>query len=85
MSIINIILWIVFGAIAGWLAGKIMKSERGLIGNIILGIIGSFVGGWVAGLLNIDTATGFNFVSLLIAIGGACLVIFLGRLLIKDR
>jgi uncharacterized membrane protein YeaQ/YmgE (transglycosylase-associated protein family) len=80
MSIENIILWIIFGALAGFLAGKIMKSTNGLIANVILGIVGSFVGGWFAGQLGIVTATGFSLVSLLIAIGGACVVIFIARL-----
>lgn len=80
MSIENIILWIIFGALAGFLAGKIMKSSNGLIANVILGIVGSFVGGWLAGQLGIATAMGFSLVSLLIAIGGACVVIFIARL-----
>jgi len=58
MSFENIILWIIFGALAGFLAGKIMKSSNGLIANVILGIVGSFVGGWLAGQLGIATATG---------------------------
>lgn len=83
MSLINIVLWIIFGALAGWLAGLIMKSERGLIGNVILGIIGSFVGGWVASLLGINVADGFSIGSLLVAIGGACLVILVVRAVAK--
>ena len=54
------VLWIIFGALAGFLAGKIMKSSNGLIANVILGIVGSFVGGWLAGQLGIATATGFS-------------------------
>ena len=83
MSIENIILWVIFGAIAGWAGGKLMGSEGGLVRNVILGIIGSFVGGFLAGQLGIDVSAGFNFVSLLVAIVGACVVIFLGRLLVK--
>lgn len=83
MSLINIVLWILFGALAGFLAGRIMKSERGFIGNVILGIIGSFVGGWVGSLIGIDASGAFSIGSLLIAIGGACLVIFVVRLISK--
>lgn len=83
MSITNIILWIIFGAIAGWAAGLLMGNQGGLIRNVILGVIGSFVGGWLAGQLGIDVKAGFNFVSLLVAIAGACLVILVGRLLFK--
>lgn len=83
MSLINIILWILFGALAGFLAGRIMKSERGFIGNVILGVIGSFVGGWVSSLIGIDASGAFSLGSLLIAVGGACLVIFVARLVMK--
>lgn len=83
MSILNIITWIAFGALAGWLAGLIMNSKRGFIGNAILGIIGSFVGGWVAGRLGIDTAGAFSFSALLVAVGGACLVTIVARFLGK--
>ncbi|HEU0085806.1 MAG TPA: GlsB/YeaQ/YmgE family stress response membrane protein [Candidatus Paceibacterota bacterium] len=46
----NILLWIIFGGIAGWLASVIMGSDVGLgiVGNIIVGIIGAFIGGWIA-------------------------------------
>ncbi len=79
--LVNILLWILFGAIAGWAASKLMGSANGLVTNAILGIIGSIVGGFVAGLLGIDVNAGFNIVSLLVAIGGACLVIFFARLI----
>ena len=43
-----VIIWLVIGAIAGWLAGLIMTGDGfGLIGNIIVGIIGAFVAGWL--------------------------------------
>lgn len=45
----NIILWIVFGGIAGWVASMIVGNDAGLgvIGNVIVGIVGAFIGGWV--------------------------------------
>ncbi len=46
----GIIIWLVIGAIAGWLAGQIMKGGGfGLVGDIIIGIIGSIIGGWIFG------------------------------------
>jgi len=43
-----LIIWVVIGAVAGWLAGQIMTGGGfGLIGNIIVGIIGAFVAGWL--------------------------------------
>ena len=48
----NIILTLLFGAIAGWLAGFfVIKDNGGLIWNIIIGLLGGFVGGWLLGLL----------------------------------
>jgi uncharacterized membrane protein YeaQ/YmgE (transglycosylase-associated protein family) len=86
MSLISIIIWLIIGAFVGWLAGLIMKSEGGLLYNIILGIVGSAVGGFVAGQLRIGTGAGlFNtpitLVGLIISVAGACLVVFLVRLI----
>jgi uncharacterized membrane protein YeaQ/YmgE (transglycosylase-associated protein family) len=51
MSIESLLVFIVIGAIAGWLAGLIVKGYGfGLLGNIIVGIIGAFIGGWLLGL-----------------------------------
>jgi len=81
--IIQILLLLLFGAVVGWIAGLIMKSRKTLIMNIICGIVGSFVGGFIASLLGFGDFGGtfsFNIVNILIAIGGACLVIFVVRL-----
>ncbi len=76
--IINLILWIAFGGLAGFIGSKLMGSSNSLITNVILGIIGSVVGGFVAGFLGISNE-GFNLVSLLVAIAGACIVIWFAR------
>ena len=48
MALEEIIVWLVIGAIAGWLAGLIMKGYGfGLIGNIVVGIIGAVIAGWL--------------------------------------
>ncbi|MGI6239396.1 MAG: GlsB/YeaQ/YmgE family stress response membrane protein [Christensenellales bacterium] len=76
----GIILWIIFGALAGWIASKIMKRDAGMgaLANIIVGIIGAGLGGWIAStFLGTEGVTGFNIWSLLIAIGGACLVLLI--------
>ena len=52
--LLNLVLWAIFGAIAGWIASKIVGGDNTLGVNIILGIIGAVVGGFVAGLLGID-------------------------------
>ncbi len=73
--ILNILVWLVFGALAGWAASKLMKSEQGLVTNVVIGIIGSVVGGFLARIIGIKT-DGFSIGALLIAIGGACLLIW---------
>lgn len=77
----NIILWIVLGALAGWIAEMIMDSSHGLLENIILGIIGAFLGGFIMNLLGFTGITGFDVYSLIVAVVGAVIVIYLGRLL----
>lgn len=76
----NILIWIIFGAIVGWIASIIMKtSRRGLLRNIIVGLVGSALGGWIASLFNIGSIETFTFEGFAIAIGGAVLLIWLLR------
>ncbi len=50
MTLTAIVLWLVIGAVAGWLAGQLMRGRGlGLVGNIVVGISGAFVGGWLLG------------------------------------
>lgn len=77
----NILLWIILGAVAGWLADVIMASSHGMIEDIILGIIGAFVGGFVMNFFGQPGVTGFNLYSLIVAVVGAVILVLLGRLL----
>ncbi len=79
----NIILWIVLGALAGWIASMIAGTDarQGAIGNIVVGILGAIVGGWLMqmfGQSDADLGT-FNLYSLLVAIGGAALLLWVYR------
>jgi uncharacterized membrane protein YeaQ/YmgE (transglycosylase-associated protein family) len=74
----NILLWVIFGALAGWIASIIMKTnaEQGALGNIIVGILGAFLGGVILSIFTgSDGITGFNISSLLTAILGAVLLL----------
>lgn len=79
----KILTTLLIGAIAGWLAGKIMGCRGSLFRNILLGLVGSVVGGAVAGLLNIYAGSWIG--SILISAAGACLCIFLTRKLRQRR
>lgn len=73
-----ILLWIVFGALVGWIASIIMKTneEQGAIGNIIVGIVGAFIGGGLSSLLGGPDVSGFDLGSLIIATIGAVILLF---------
>lgn len=68
---------LIMGALVGWIAGKVMNTDGGLLRNIVVGVIGSFVGSFVFDLLGFY-AYGF-FANLLVSVVGACLFIWLGR------
>ncbi|WP_019447529.1 GlsB/YeaQ/YmgE family stress response membrane protein [Cupriavidus sp. BIS7] len=77
----GLIAWIVIGAIAGWLAGVVVKGGGfGLIVDIIVGIAGAFIGGWLAGVLGISTGGGW-IVSIITALVGAVILLFVIRLI----
>jgi uncharacterized membrane protein YeaQ/YmgE (transglycosylase-associated protein family) len=75
---VGLISWIIFGALAGWVASKITGHDEsmGAFANIIVGIIGSVVGGAVMSLIGKTGVDGFNISSFLVAVGGAVLVLW---------
>ena len=75
----GIITWIIFGLIAGALAKLIKpgKDAGGWIATCFLGIIGAVVGGWVSTFFGMGKVTGFNFGSLIIAVAGSLIVLFI--------
>lgn len=75
----GIISWIIVGGLAGWIAGKIMNTgaSMGIIANIIVGIIGGFVGGILVGFLGGTGITGFNLWSILVAILGSVVLLWI--------
>ncbi len=81
----GILTWIVMGLIVGVLAKIIMpgKDPGGFFITILLGIAGAFVGGFIGSVLGLGAVTGFNIGSLLLAIGGAVILLLLYRMITK--
>jgi len=81
----GILSWIVMGLIVGILAKLIMpgKDPGGIIVTILIGIAGAFIGGFVGSRLGLGTVTGFNLVSILLAVGGAIILLILYRIIKK--
>lgn len=78
------IIYILIGALAGWLAGVIMKGGgSGLIMNCILGIVGSILGGWLLGLLGVHFAGDVG--QFITAVIGAAVVIWLASLVTRKK
>ncbi|MDX1947263.1 MAG: GlsB/YeaQ/YmgE family stress response membrane protein [Pirellulaceae bacterium] len=82
----GILSWIVLGLVAGLLAKFIMPGNDpgGILLTIVLGIVGAIVGGYLSTLLGYGSLTGFDLRSLMIAIGGA-LVLLIGYRVVASR
>lgn len=79
----NFIIWIIFGAIAGFVADLVMSSDHGMVEDIILGIVGAFVGGFIMNFFGQSGITGFNLYSIVVAVIGAIVLITIGRAIHK--
>ncbi len=74
----GIVSWLVVGAIAGYLAGMLVKGDEslGVIGHVALGVVGALVGGFIAGqLTGGDYVTGINITTIVVAVIGAVVVV----------
>lgn len=78
--IVNIIIYLAIGALVGWLAGRIMKTKTGIIGNILVGVIGGVIGGQLLGGLFSFLGTFGGFITSVI---GAILLLFVIKLIKK--
>ena len=81
----GVLSWIAMGLIVGLLAKLVMpgKDPGGIIITILLGIAGAFFGGFIGSLLGFGEVTGFNMESLLLAVGGAVILLILYRFVKK--
>ena len=87
-SSLGCISWIVFGALAGWIASMITgrNQRQGCIMNIIVGVIGAFIGGLIYGLLTGNTLNvGWNLTALIVSILGAVVLLLVVNLFTRNR
>lgn len=77
----GIISWVIIGALAGWIASMITgkNKEMGAVANIVVGIVGGIIGGVVMNLLGGEGVTGFNVWSLIVAVVGAVILLWIVR------
>ena len=81
----GILSWIILGLVAGAIAKLLMpgKDPGGCIVTILIGIVGAFLGGYIATLFGWGTVSGFNLYSILVAAGGAILLLLIYRMIAK--
>lgn len=80
MSGHQIIIWLVIGGVAGWLAGLIVSGTGyGLLADILIGIVGAFIGGWLTTVFGVHVGSGFA-PSLVVAVLGAVVLLIILRL-----
>ena len=87
---INLILWLIAGAIVGWLAGMVMNDRGGVLMNIVVGIVGALIGGWLFGRPTINngffnTAGTFNVTALVVSFVGAVILLAIVNLVRRGR
>lgn len=84
----GIIMWIIIGALAGWIGSKVMGTDakQGGLANIVIGVIGAVVGGFIARAAFGDSSGNNGMItSFLVALAGACIVIFLWTRVFRGR
>jgi uncharacterized membrane protein YeaQ/YmgE (transglycosylase-associated protein family) len=81
MSLETLLVWIVIGLIAGWLASAVVGGPFGLIGDIIVGVVGAFIGGLIFNALDIGTPFGGIAGTIFVAFIGAIVLLLALRLI----
>lgn len=85
MTLETFLLWIVVGAIAGFLASAVVGGGFGLIGDIIVGVVGAFIGGWVFRAAGWGAPFGGIAGTIFVAFIGACILLLILRLIWRAR
>ncbi len=79
MSVETLIIWLLVGAIAGWLAGVIVKGHGfGLVGNIVVGIVGAFLAGWLFPMMGLSIGSPILGAIIYGTIGAVILLVLVG-------
>jgi len=83
----GLIAWIIFGALAGWVASKLTgrDDQMGCLMNIVVGVIGAFIGGAIVSLFSGGFSIGFNLTSFIVAVVGAVAFLAVLNLLFRKR
>jgi uncharacterized membrane protein YeaQ/YmgE (transglycosylase-associated protein family) len=82
----SFIAWIVLGLVSGFIASKLVNnSGEGVILDIVLGVVGALVGGWLFNEFGMRGVTGVNLYSMLVAVVGAVVVLFIYHALVRRR
>jgi uncharacterized membrane protein YeaQ/YmgE (transglycosylase-associated protein family) len=82
----SVLAWIVLGLISGFIASKIVnKSGAGIVMDIVLGIVGAVLGGWLFNTIGHVGVTGVNLYSILVAVVGAVIVLFIYHAMVGIR
>ena len=79
--LLNLIIWLVFGALVGWVASMLMgtNAQQGPGLNIVVGIVGAVLGGWIMQAFGQAGTTGFNLYSFVVALIGAIVLLAVVR------
>jgi len=85
--VITLLIWIVVGIIAGWLAKVVVPGEGpgGLLGDLIVGVIGAILGGWIWNYFGHSGVTGLNLGSIFVAFVGGVVLLLIMRLFTRRR
>lgn len=75
----EILIWIIFGALVGWVASMVMGGSGGLVWDVVVGILGAILGGIIMRFFGESGVVGFNVYSFLVALLGACVLIGIMR------
>ncbi len=85
LTLNQVVILLVLGLIAGFLASLVMKGGFGIVGDMVIGVVGSFLGNFLAGLLGIGGGSDLNLRSIIIAFIGAVIIIAIYRAVTHRR